>query len=148
LIAASVLAVALAVGSPDPHVGLEDALRATLVSRWYATVAWNEAVEQNDAAARDAARPRPHPRADPARAAPSQPSQPSEWTGVAQCESGGDWSTNTGNGFYGGLQMGMPFWIARGGLKYAPRPDLATREQQIEVADGADPSNWPVCGKR
>ncbi|GAA2455908.1 transglycosylase family protein [Streptomyces macrosporus] len=57
------------------------------------------------------------------------------WERVARCESGGDWSINTGNGYYGGLQFAQSSWVAAGGLQYAPRADLATREQQIAVAE-------------
>ncbi|WP_031509696.1 transglycosylase family protein [Streptomyces megasporus] len=57
------------------------------------------------------------------------------WERVAQCESGGDWSINTGNGYYGGLQFAQSSWEAAGGLRYAPRADLATKEQQIAVAE-------------
>jgi LysM repeat protein len=57
------------------------------------------------------------------------------WDKVAQCESGGDWSINTGNGYYGGLQFSQSSWEAAGGLQYAPRADLATKDQQIAVAE-------------
>lgn len=57
------------------------------------------------------------------------------WDAVAQCESGGNWATNTGNGYYGGLQFDIGTWLANGGGQYAPRADLATREQQIAVAE-------------
>lgn len=57
------------------------------------------------------------------------------WDAVAQCESGGNWSINTGNGYYGGLQFSQSSWAAAGGLKYAPRADLATKAQQIAVAE-------------
>jgi len=57
------------------------------------------------------------------------------WERVAQCESGGNWSINTGNGYYGGLQFSQSSWEAAGGTQYAPRADLATREQQIAVAE-------------
>ncbi len=72
----------------------------------------------------------------------------SSWDRVAACESGGNWQTNTGNGFYGGLQFTQSTWIANGGGRYASRADLATREQQISVASGLSLSNWPVCGSR
>jgi uncharacterized protein YabE (DUF348 family) len=72
------------------------------------------------------------------------------WDGVAQCESGGDWSINTGNGFYGGLQFDYSTWLSYGGGAYAPRADLASREEQIAVAtrlyDARGSSPWPVCG--
>jgi len=70
----------------------------------------------------------------------------SAWDRIAACESGGNWSINTGNGYYGGLQFTQATWAGAGGLKYAPRADLATREQQIAVASTLALSNWPVCG--
>jgi len=72
------------------------------------------------------------------------------WDAVADCESGGNWHINTGNGFYGGLQFDYGTWQSNGGGAYADRADLATREQQIAVANrlyaarGSSP--WPVCG--
>jgi uncharacterized protein YabE (DUF348 family) len=57
------------------------------------------------------------------------------WDRIAACESGGNWHTNTGNGYYGGLQFAQSTWEATGGLQYAPRADLASREQQIAVAE-------------
>ncbi|MER5971987.1 transglycosylase family protein [Streptomyces sp. NPDC002055] len=71
------------------------------------------------------------------------------WDKVAECESGGDWSINTGNGFYGGLQFTNDTWQAFGGGDYAARADQATKDQQIAVAekvlDGQGPGAWPVC---
>lgn len=57
-----------------------------------------------------------------------------DWDAIAACESSGNWKANTGNGHYGGLQFKQSSWVAAGGLKYAPRADLATRKQQIAVA--------------
>jgi hypothetical protein len=57
-----------------------------------------------------------------------------DWDAIAACESSGDWKANTGNGHYGGLQFTQSSWVAAGGLKFAPRADLATREEQIAVA--------------
>src|SRR5690242_12135198 len=57
------------------------------------------------------------------------------WDAVAQCESSGNWSINTGNGFYGGLQFTQSTWAAYGGTEYAARADLATKDQQIAVAE-------------
>ncbi|MCW7943298.1 transglycosylase [Streptomyces hygroscopicus] len=75
----------------------------------------------------------------------------SEWDAVAQCESGGNWSINTGNGFYGGLQFTNSTWAAYGGTAYAPRADLASKGQQIAIAEkvlaGQGKGAWPVCGK-
>lgn len=74
------------------------------------------------------------------------------WDKVAQCESTGNWSINTGNGFYGGLQFTQSTWVAYGGLQYAARADLATKQQQILIAEkvlaGQGPGAWPVCGAR
>jgi resuscitation-promoting factor RpfB len=57
------------------------------------------------------------------------------WDAIATCESTNNWSINTGNGYYGGLQFDIPTWNSAGGAAYAPRPDLATREEQIAVAE-------------
>src|SRR5262245_29180534 len=70
------------------------------------------------------------------------------WDRVAACESGNNWHTNTGNGYYGGLQFDMQTWLGAGGGRFAPRADLATREQQIAIASGLSLSRWPVCGAR
>jgi uncharacterized protein YabE (DUF348 family) len=59
----------------------------------------------------------------------------SMWDRVAQCESGGNWHINTGNGYYGGLQFSYSTWLAYGGGQFAGRADLASREQQITVAN-------------
>ncbi|HEY3482914.1 MAG TPA: transglycosylase family protein, partial [Streptomyces sp.] len=68
------------------------------------------------------------------------------WDAVAQCESGGNWSINTGNGYYGGLQFSQSSWDAAGGQQYASRADLATKDQQIAVAEKLlamqGPSAW------
>lgn len=80
----------------------------------------------------------------------SAPASPggSTWDRIAACESGGNWSTNTGNGYYGGLQFSQATWEGAGGTKYAPRADLASRDQQIAVASKLSLSNWPTCGSR
>jgi resuscitation-promoting factor RpfA len=74
-----------------------------------------------------------------------------DWSGVAQCESGGNWHINTGNGYYGGLQFSQATWAGYGGTQYAARADLATPAQQIAVAEkvlvGQGIGAWPVCGK-
>ncbi|HEX4720933.1 MAG TPA: transglycosylase family protein [Pseudonocardiaceae bacterium] len=57
------------------------------------------------------------------------------WDRIAQCESGGNWAINTGNGYYGGLQFNLPTWNSNGGAAYAARPDLATKAEQIAIAD-------------
>ncbi|BBH16887.1 hypothetical protein Back2_11740 [Nocardioides baekrokdamisoli] len=68
-------------------------------------------------------------------AAPTGASTGVNWDAIAQCESGGNWHINTGNGYYGGLQFSASSWLSHGGGAYAPRADLATREQQIAVAN-------------
>lgn len=74
------------------------------------------------------------------------------WNKVAACESTGDWNINTGNGYYGGLQFSQSTWEAYGGRAYAARADLATKDQQIAVAEkvlkGQGPRAWPVCSQR
>ncbi|WP_030216002.1 LysM peptidoglycan-binding domain-containing protein [Streptomyces bikiniensis] len=74
----------------------------------------------------------------------------SEWDRVAQCESGGNWSINTGNGYYGGLQFSASTWAAYGGTAYASTADQASKSQQIAVAEkvlaGQGKGAWPSCG--
>lgn len=76
----------------------------------------------------------------------------STWDAVAQCESGGNWSINTGNGFYGGLQFYQATWEQFGGRRYAPRADLATPEEQVAVARNVQRAQgwqaWPSCSRR
>ena len=87
----------------------------------------------------------------PSNEAPSVPR--GKWDRIAQCESTGNWSANTGNGYYGGIQFDRQTWNAYGGDEYAARPDQATREEQIAVAervrdDRGGYGAWPVCGSR
>ncbi|MEU5060811.1 MULTISPECIES: transglycosylase family protein [unclassified Streptomyces] len=71
------------------------------------------------------------------------------WDKLAECESGGSWSADPGNGYYGGLQFSQETWENYGGLDFAPRADQASRSQQIAVAekvlDDQGPRAWPVC---
>ncbi|MYX14163.1 LysM peptidoglycan-binding domain-containing protein [Streptomyces sp. SID8374] len=71
------------------------------------------------------------------------------WDRVAECESGGMWSADLGNGYYGGLQFSQETWSAYGGTAFAERADLASRAQQISVAekvlDDKGPQAWPSC---
>jgi len=67
--------------------------------------------------------------------APVDVSGNTAWDRIAQCESGGNWHINTGNGYYGGLQFSQGTWNAYGGQQFAPRADLASRDQQITVAN-------------
>lgn len=75
----------------------------------------------------------------------------STWDKLAQCESGGNWRINTGNGYYGGVQFSQSTWEAYGGSAYASRADLATRHEQIAVAErtlaGQGWGAWPTCSK-
>ncbi|WP_406297874.1 transglycosylase family protein [Embleya sp. NBC_00888] len=79
----------------------------------------------------------------------AQAASVSTWDKVAQCESTGNWQINTGNGFYGGLQFTASTWKAFGGTEFAARADLATKGQQIAIAEkvlkGQGPGAWPVC---
>ncbi|MFF3635534.1 transglycosylase family protein [Streptomyces sp. NPDC002250] len=74
------------------------------------------------------------------------------WDRIAQCESGGDWHINTGNGYYGGLQFSAGTWRAYGGSAYAPTADQASRDAQIAVATKVQQAQgwgaWPVCSGR
>jgi resuscitation-promoting factor RpfB len=74
------------------------------------------------------------------------------WDALSACESGGNWAINTGNGFYGGVQFNQSTWERHGGLRYAPRADLATREEQIAIAEVTRARQgwgaWPVCSAR
>jgi septal ring factor EnvC (AmiA/AmiB activator) len=102
--------------------------------------------------------PSPPPSGSPARGpaptvpAPTAPTAPAhDWDAVAECESGGNWAIDTGNGYYGGLQFSQSTWEAYGGAAHAPRADLATRAQQIAVAEavlaGQGAGAWPTCGE-
>ncbi|MER5873575.1 transglycosylase family protein [Streptomyces sp. NPDC002044] len=74
----------------------------------------------------------------------------SEWDKVAQCEAGGNWAINTGNGYYGGLQFSSSTWAAFGGKTYAAQANQATKSQQIAIAEkvlkGQGKGAWPSCG--
>jgi uncharacterized protein YabE (DUF348 family) len=74
------------------------------------------------------------------------------WDAIASCEAGGNWAINTGNGYYGGVQFDQSTWERNGGLRYAGRPDLASRAEQIAVAEVTRARQgwgaWPVCSGR
>jgi hypothetical protein len=76
----------------------------------------------------------------------------STWDKVAQCESGGRWDINTGNGFQGGLQFTPSTWRGFGGAQFAPAANQATRAEQIVVAERVLAQQgwgaWPVCSKK
>ena len=84
--------------------------------------------------------------------APADPMHQDPWDSVAQCESSGNWSTNTGNGYYGGLQFNPRTWQSYGGQAYADTADHATRSQQIAIAEKVLQAQgwnaWPTCSKR
>ncbi|MBM7441858.1 transglycosylase family protein [Streptomyces sp. HB132] len=79
----------------------------------------------------------------------AQATEATTWDRVAECESGGMWSADLGNGYYGGLQFSQETWSAYGGTAYASRADLASRSQQIAVAekvlDDKGPQAWASC---
>lgn len=121
----------------DERAVLERAVRAALITQW-----------EQDAATPAPKNPRPKPTPVAYNAGDG-----SVWDRIAACESGGDWADNTGNGYYGGLQENLAFWRSYGGDEFAARPDLASREQQIIVAERARDSGrgygpWPVCERR
>ena len=75
------------------------------------------------------------------------------WDALAQCETGGNWAINTGNGYYGGLQFSSGTWLAYGGGQYAPTANLASREQQIAIASKVRDArggygDWPACSAK
>ena len=84
----------------------------------------------------------------PAAPAANYASGSSVWDQIAACESGGNWATNTGNGYYGGLQFNLGTWQSYGGVS---RPDLTSREYQISIAEKVRAASggygaWPHCG--
>jgi hypothetical protein len=91
----------------------------------------------------------PAPR--PVVAAPAAPGW-TVWDTIAQCEASGNWHANTGNGYSGGLQFSPSTWRGYGGGQFAPMAWMASREQQIVVAERIRAvqgySAWPVCGRR
>jgi hypothetical protein len=87
--------------------------------------------------------PRPEPASAPASGA---------WQALAECESGGNWSINTGNGYYGGLQFSASSWAGAGGTRYAPLPHQATPAEQIATAEvlraNGGWGHWPACSSK
>jgi ferric-dicitrate binding protein FerR (iron transport regulator) len=116
------------------------------IRAWHA---WHRA----DPQAAEAHANSPEVQAELAAAPASEPEpetiQRGVWDRLAQCESGGNWSINTGNGYYGGLQFGMTAWRATGG---SGRPDQNSREEQIRRAeillDMQGWGAWPACSRR
>ena len=84
-------------------------------------------------------------------AAQAQSATDAEWDQVARCESSGNWAINTGNGYHGGLQFAPGTWSSHGGGEFAPVANLASREEQIAIAEKVLATQgrgaWPVCGR-
>src|SRR3954471_5476428 len=84
--------------------------------------------------------------------APADAATLSTWSRLAQCESGGRWHINTGNGYYGGLQISGGTWRAYGGKRFARLPSRASKLQQIQVGErikrGQGWRAWPSCSSR
>jgi hypothetical protein len=152
-LAAVAVPSALAVGTPDPvprYAGTPRPKRTVAATpRHVAPSDTRRATEPRRTTSTPTRRPTPATRT----------SRPADldvsswpWDALAECESGGDWHVNTGNGYYGGLQFTMQTWLAYGGGRYAARADLATRSQQIAVAiqtqAGQGWGAWPVCSRR
>jgi hypothetical protein len=87
-----------------------------------------------------------------AMTSPAQAATTNTWERLAACESGGNWHINTGNGYYGGVQFSDGTWDANGGERFAKRADLATKAEQIVIAekvlDARGWSPWPACSAR
>ena len=85
-------------------------------------------------------------------AAPADAATTRTWNRLAQCESGGRWHINTGNGYYGGLQISRSTWYGFGGGRYAALPSRASKTQQIQVAERIKRAQgwgaWPTCSRR
>ncbi len=84
--------------------------------------------------------------------APAEAATDRTWNRLAECESGGNWHINTGNGYYGGVQFSSSTWRGYGGGRFAPYAHQASREQQIRIAekvlDGQGWGAWPACSSR
>ena len=144
------------VGNPDAIV-VGQKLR---LSTWHPRKAWIEraamaastppAPPAAAAPAASAQQPSSLPVAASSAPAPSYSGGGVNWGAIASCESGGNWGTNTGNGYYGGLQFSEGTWLANGGGQYASTAAGASQSQQIAVAQRVLASQgigaWPVCG--
>ncbi|MBA2952641.1 hypothetical protein GON03_21705 [Nocardioides sp. MAH-18] len=84
--------------------------------------------------------------------APSQAASVRTWERLAHCESGGRWHINTGNGYYGGLQISPSTWAGHGGRQFASLPSRASKGEQIKIAERIKRSQgwgaWPACSAR
>ncbi|MDI2036413.1 resuscitation-promoting factor [Paenarthrobacter nitroguajacolicus] len=106
----------------------------TLVSSNVATAPVAEKISVGTKA-RPAATPAAAAAGAPVSSGPTGAPNEAMWDRIAQCESGGNWAINSGNGYYGGLQFSGPTWLANGGGAYAPTANLASKAQQIEIAN-------------
>lgn len=125
-----------------------DAIIAAEIEKIVKYVEETERQNQEAAAQARVQTPRSEPNYDP--------DEGSRWDQLAQCEAGGNWATNTGNGFGGGLQFmhqkSYSTWLSFGGGEFAPHPWEATREQQIVIAEKVLASSgwraWPGCSRK
>lgn len=133
---------------------MSDGERTQTIEYFQALDAQKAEQEQRDAAARYAAAlGAAQAREARQSAAPvASVSGGSVWDRLAECESGGNWHVNSGNGFSGGLQFVRSTWLSAGGGAYAPDAYLASREQQIAVAErvlaSGGWSQWPACSRK
>jgi hypothetical protein len=116
-------------------------------------VVWVSATDEERAAFVGAlAPPEPAPRASAPRQSSASVSGGSVWDSLAQCEAGGNWASNTGNGYSGGLQFAASTWRSHGGGEFASSAGQASREQQIVVAERVLASSgwgaWPACSRK
>jgi hypothetical protein len=132
-----------------PDVAAAEAAIAESIGQHIAAV---EEQKQREAAAAAKATAARTPSASPNY----DPGDGSRWDRLAQCEAGGNWATNTGNGFGGGLQFmhqrSYSTWLSYGGGEFAPHPWEASREQQIVIAErvlaGSGWKAWPGCSRK
>lgn len=147
---ASATSTEIIVASP-PDVASAEAAIAAQVGAYAAEVGRQKAEQESAAAAAAAAAPTKAP------VTPNyDPGDGSRWDRLAQCEAGGNWATNTGNGFGGGLQFmhqrSYSTWLSYGGGEFAPHPWEASREEQIVIAEkvlaGSGWKAWPGCSRK
>ncbi len=157
---AGVVGAAGVAGAHAPHVVQPgDTLSELAPGRWVEVARGNgianpDLIYVGQVIDLDATAPAPAPRAH--RQAPARQAAPvtggGVWDRLAECESGGNWAISTGNGYYGGTQTAQSTWEGFGGTQYAPRADLATREQQIAVNErifaGQGWGAWPACSRK
>ena len=129
-----------------PDVASAEAAIAAQVGAYAAEVGRQKAEQKSAAAAPPKASVTPN----------YDPGDGSRWDRLAQCEAGGNWATNTGNGFGGGLQFmhqrSYSTWLSYGGGEFAPHPWEASREEQIVIAEkvlaGSGWKAWPGCSRK